>query len=474
MCRLLSGASLAGRSSVRNALRSALGAVGVWRHSSVQVKGRPCMLRTMSAHSPLPNEPRAAPLSSPAPDRLLVYYFYDLPLPSPFAAPIQILSTCRALAAAGVKVTALMGELRASPEDCLKYYGLAPHPNLAICPFFAPPLKPSLLPLRLWWALASSSGDAAPKVVMSRGESGLLVAETLRRAPRRAVKFVFEAHRLCFAHEAERLTGERWREGAPLPESAVRVRERERAAIEGADGVICLTEGVEAALREVFQLTQPVLLLPSGTAVKTPGVAPRERDIDVLYVGKLEVRKGVPQLIAAMQRLPGRRLYVLGGTAEQVEACRALARSYQVSDRVECVGFVEPGRVSEYLARAKVGICPLPEGTSVTSERFTSPMKLLEMMAHNVPVVASDLPSTRAIVRHGEDALLVPPNDAAALAESVGTLLDNPALRERLAHAAGVRVGQFAWEERARRLRDFLGMIAQDSAVSAGAGGLRA
>jgi len=416
---------------------------------------------------PDPADAHAPPRPVSPSGRLEVFYVYDLPLPSPLAAPIQILNTCRALAAAGVPTTVLMGRLEAAPEACLAYYGLAPHANLSIRPVFVRPLKRALLPLRLRRALISGRREAAVRAVISRGESGLMVAEALGRA--RSTRFVYEAHRLCFAHAAERLSGARWRAGAPLPRAARKLRERERRAIARADGVICLTAGVEAALREEFGLDRPVLTLPSGTMVDPPAAGPRERDIDVLYVGKLELRKGAPHLIAAMRELPGRRLCMVGGSAEQVEACRALAQRCGVGDRVDCVGFVEPARVSAFLARAKVGVCPLPDGTSVVSERFTSPMKLLEMMAHGLPVVASDLPSTRAVVRHEREALLTPPNDAPALAAAVARLLDDPALGERLAAAARVRVGAFAWDERARRLREFLERIAQAPAFAAGA-----
>lgn len=396
-------------------------------------------------------------------DALHVWYLYDLPLPSPLAAPIQILNTCRALAAAGVTTDVLMGELGAAPATCLHAYGLAPHPNLTLRPFFAGPLGWTFLGWRLDHALARQ-GAARPQVVLSRGEPGVRVAPFMSGPRSRGVAFVYEAHRLCFAHLAERLTGEPWTENAPLPDPARRLRERERAAIEGADGIVCLTEGVREAVARAFRLTQPILILPSGMSVPAAAAAhpEGERDIDVLYVGKLTVRKGVLHSIAAVRHLPGRRMSVVGGTPDEVAACRAHARSLGVEERIEFAGFVEPRRVPTYLARAKVGVCPLPAGCSITSERFTSPMKLLEMMAHGLPVVATDLPATRAIVTAGENALLVPPNDPRALARGIETLLRDPALARRIGMAARIRAAEFSWEKRAGRLRAFLEQLVAD------------
>jgi glycosyltransferase involved in cell wall biosynthesis len=386
-----------------------------------------------------------------------VSYLYDLPLPSPKAAPTQILNTCRELAVAGIPTTVFTRKLVDEPAACLAFYGLDPHPNLAIRPLFSRPAWRLYPP----WPLArllAQRGDGRPHIILSRGETALAVAPWLRRVPRREALFVYEAHRLCFAHEVERQSGKRWDETVPLSEPFRQIYERERTTVEEADGVVCLTEGVRRTLTQLFTITRPTLVLPSGTSVPEDDATARagERDIDVIYVGKLAVRKGVPLLIAAMRHLPGRRLCVVGGSPEEVAASRDLIRGDEVESRIDFTGFIEPWRVRAYLGRARVGVCPLPVGTSITSDQFTSPLKLLEMMAYRVPVVASDVPPTRSIVIHGETAWLVPAEDPAALAGGIQTLLDDPALADRLAAAARQRVEQFSWQGRARRLLDFL------------------
>ena len=176
-------------------------------------------------------------------------------------------------------------------------------------------------------------------------------------------------------------------------------------------------------------------------------------------------------LIAAMRHLPGRKLCVVGGLPGDVLASRGLTRGDDVGSRIDFTGFVEPWRVRDYLARARVGVCPLEPDASIVSERFTSPLKLLEMMAHGVPVVASDLPVTRAIVTHGESALLVRPGDPVALANGIRAVLDDGALAHRLAAAARQRVLAFSWQERARRLIDFLERLGDHRRSSARAAG---
>jgi glycosyltransferase involved in cell wall biosynthesis len=397
-----------------------------------------------------------------------VSYLYDIPMPSPKSAPIQILNTCRALAAAGVPTTVFTGKLRGDPAACLAFYGLDPHPNLTIRPLF------SRLEWRLYppWPLAhmlADDDDRWPHIILSRGETALRVASWLQRIRRRVALFVYEAHRLCFAHGVERLSGRRWDQTMPLSKPFRRMLERERALVEGADGVVCLTEGVRQTLMQLFKITRPILILPSGTSVSEDDGRTQtgEQDIDVVYAGKLMARKGLPLLIAAMRHLPGRRLCVVGGLPEEVAASRALARDDEIESRIDFTGFVEPWRVQDYLARARVGVCPLEPDASIISERFTSPLKLLEMMAQGVPVVASDLPVTRAIVTHGESAVLVRPGDPAALADGIRTLLDDRVLAQRLATAARKRVMTFSWSERARQLLGFLEGLADQRRSSA-------
>ena len=87
------------------------------------------------------------------------------------------------------------------------------------------------------------------------------------------------------------------------------------------------------------------------------------------------------------------------------------------------------------------------------TERHTSPLKIFEAMAAGRPIVASDLPSSREVLRDGENALLVPPGDASALAATLRRVLSDPRLARRLAGAAWDEAPQYSWDARARALR---------------------
>ena len=105
---------------------------------------------------------------------------------------------------------------------------------------------------------------------------------------------------------------------------------------------------------------------------------------------------------------------------------------------VRALGKVSEQRKLAELARADVLCAP-----SLHGESFG--MVLTEAFAAATPVLASDIPGYRDVVRDGLDGQLVAPGDALALAEALRRLALDPAHRERMSAAARERAERFAW-----------------------------
>jgi len=88
----------------------------------------------------------------------------------------------------------------------------------------------------------------------------------------------------------------------------------------------------------------------------------------------------------------------------------------------------------------------------VISAKYTSSLKVFEAMAVGLSFVASDLPSLREILHHGEDAWLVEPDDPQALAQGIRTLVADPSLRAGLGGTLAARAAQYSWDARAARI----------------------
>jgi glycosyltransferase involved in cell wall biosynthesis len=160
----------------------------------------------------------------------------------------------------------------------------------------------------------------------------------------------------------------------------------------------------------------------------------------------------VDVLLEALARLPDVQGLIVGGHQAEPDLARmkSLAERLGLSGRITFTGLVEPTRVAGLLMQADVLV--LPNHASAISTRFTSPLKLFEYMAAGRPIVASDLPSIREVLRDGSNALLIPPGDVGALAEAIERLLADPELAAKLARAAKGEVPAYSWERRAERL----------------------
>jgi glycosyltransferase-like protein len=176
----------------------------------------------------------------------------------------------------------------------------------------------------------------------------------------------------------------------------------------------------------------------------------------ILAVGGIEPRKGSDTLMAAVAELrrSGRRpvLAVVGGHSFQdyrEYRERVLASlpglGLRLDDDVVLLGTVPDAELPGWYAAADVLAFPS------TKEGWG--LAVLEAMSAGLPVVASDLPVFREYLRPGRDALMVPVDDAAALAAALGTVLDDSALAGRL-RAAGYEVcARFTWDRSAAEHR---------------------
>ena len=153
----------------------------------------------------------------------------------------------------------------------------------------------------------------------------------------------------------------------------------------------------------------------------------------VLFLGRLERRKGLEVLIQAMTRLRGleARLVVAGEGPGRKEA-ESLVRSLQVE--AEFLGRLSEDNLPRAFKAADVYCAP-----GLGGESFG--IVLVEAMAAGTPVVCSDLPGFRAVV--GDAALRVPPGDAGALAEAIEVALTSRG--EDLARRARERAHAFDW-----------------------------
>jgi glycosyltransferase involved in cell wall biosynthesis len=199
------------------------------------------------------------------------------------------------------------------------------------------------------------------------------------------------------------------------------------------DSVVAVSDDVAEQLKSVFHLaSSKIRIIINGIDVEairgtlanpewlpSVGALPGQRLIT--SVGRLMPPKGHRYLVEAMPYLTsrfGNLKLLLAGDGDLRESLEKQSQSLGVRDVVSFLG--SRNDVREILALTEVFVLPsTSEGTS---------MALLEAMAAGKPIVATDIPGNRDILKHEYNCLLVPPGNSEKLAEAIAFLLNHPVI----------------------------------------------
>lgn len=177
------------------------------------------------------------------------------------------------------------------------------------------------------------------------------------------------------------------------------------------------------------------------------------------YIGRFEavgMEKGVNEVVQAMSHLDSVNgaeplLLCVGGPLNVVPGYLRLASKNGIrEDRLRFLERVPNAQVPYWIRACDIVVLPL--SAKYAENVGAMPLKLFEYMAASVPMVASDLPSIRDVLRHGENAWLVEPGNPKALAEGIRQVSEMPGLGSRIAEQARRDVSQYTWDERAKRI----------------------
>ncbi|HEU20094.1 MAG TPA: glycosyltransferase family 4 protein [Deltaproteobacteria bacterium] len=185
-------------------------------------------------------------------------------------------------------------------------------------------------------------------------------------------------------------------------------------------------------------------IIPMGVALEhefVPSDAPRQNG-QILFVGRLIQEKGVQYLIRALPELirihPDISLIIVG-TGPYETALQEEATALKVDHCVTFLGPLKHGALPELYQFSTVFVLPsLSEGFGLV---------LVEAMGCECPVIATDLPAIRDIVKDGKTGLLFRPKSATDLADKITYLLDNDEIRHDLGHSGRNYVcGRYDWK----------------------------
>jgi phosphatidylinositol alpha-mannosyltransferase len=227
------------------------------------------------------------------------------------------------------------------------------------------------------------------------------------------------------------------------------------------DGHIAVSETARQYHARYFPANYDVI--PNGVEVEhfSSDVRPIPEFADgrpnILFVGRLEKRKGLTHLIDAFatvqQELADARLIVVGAY-DELEKIPFALQARRLGLQVHFVGRVSYQDLPCYYRSADVFCAP-----STGMESFG--IVLLEAMAAGVPIVASDIDGYRDVMEDGLQGVLVRPEESAALAAALVSLLRDPARRGAMGARGREKVQRYSWRVVAARVLEYYAAVRQ-------------
>jgi len=221
-----------------------------------------------------------------------------------------------------------------------------------------------------------------------------------------------------------------------------------RISLDLADSIDVNSTSTRSLLPERVKAKAHVLLGAAEETVATPSQAGRYPPT-VLFVGRLAARKGVDDLLRAFAtvrvRFPEARLSVVGDGPEMGHLIN-LAGQLGISDYVSFKGTLVGQALEQEYESSTVFVLPSKDVASDTANEGLG-LVLIEASMHSNALVGTDHGGIPEIVRQGENGLLVPPANPAALAQAIMTILADPDLARSMGQSA-LRIAseRFSWD----------------------------
>jgi len=368
-------------------------------------------------------------------NNMKLYYIANIGLPSDWAHSVQIMKMCEAFAENGADVTLIARH--GSGEDPFAFYNVRPIFKIVKMP-----------------AISLSKTSPSRAVFAVRLFSFLISAR---------IYLWFKKFDVIYTREvnAGRFFKNTFLETHTFSQ---KIKEFNFA------GIIALTSFIKEKI--VSLGVNPEKVLVAGDAVRLEDFEkeilkeqarkilnlPDDKKI-IGYMGTLKTmgkEKGIGVALDAIKELNDEYLlYIVGGEPEDIEFYKHQVSTLGVDTKCLFTGKVPHTDIPLHMAACDILIAPFPDIEHY--RHFMSPLKIFEYMAAKRPIITSDLPSIREILKNERDAILIPAGDSHALAAAVKNLENNPGLRHGLTENAFREVAEkYTWKIRAKKILEFM------------------
>jgi glycosyltransferase involved in cell wall biosynthesis len=373
--------------------------------------------------------------------RKKIVYISSAVIPSRTANSIQVMKMCQAFAKNNYDVTLIVRGKKTLREsdmpDVFSFYGVEECFRI---------IKPARFPLKKGrkiiyaWRAACKARKLAADIVYSRNERGAFFSTRFK------IPTIFESHQP--PHGNDRLS--QW-----MFKKLCRSRWLVKIVV------------ITYALREHFCKNYPefrgeIQVAPDGADpmpehMQPIGLAETDNKLQVGYVGHLYKGKGIEVIAGLIERCPWASFHVVGGMEEDLARWKTELTG---CPNIVFHGHVPPNKTAAYIKAFDVVLLPnqpfVADSTKKNIAPWTSPLKLFEYMTAGKPIIASDLPVLREVLRPEDNAILCQPDNVEEWAQALTRLRDDGSLRQRIGNAARKDFeANYTWLARAGKVLEY-------------------
>ena len=260
--------------------------------------------------------------------------------------------------------------------------------------------------------------------------------------------------------EINSFLAEREKDRLHFPRLAKRL---ETLVLKRAESVCCLSEISKSLLLKRGVAGEKILVTPDGVNLNKfsrnrDGSEIRKRcgmdgKVVVGYVGVLRRFWGIYTILESAREILSQRndfhFIVIGEGKDDSDIKRFLEKN-RLTDNFTMTGTIPHDDIPEYIAAMDIGLAPY----GYEELFYASPMKIFEYMAMGKPMIATAQGQIKDIIKHGENGLLIGPDDSSGLAKAILELGGNKDMMRNMGLKARATVESYTWEANARKVLD--------------------